>query len=88
MSGQLETSNDLVGERARQAMSFSPPLEEQEEEGGEEAVGNGCPVTSTLEPSSPENLEPMERSEMAPTLDGRMIVRAEPENSELSTTVS
>lgn len=74
-SGQLESSGDLVGERALHAMEFSPPLEE--EEGGT----SGAQVTSTLEPSSPENVEPVEP-------EVTLFPRAEPEISELSPTVS
>ncbi|EUB55507.1 Ankyrin-3 [Echinococcus granulosus] len=71
-SGQLESMGDLVGERGLHAMEFSLPLGE---EGASEAQ-----ITSTLEPSSPENVEPVERAEVT------LLPRAEPEISELSTT--
>nr|CDS20415.1 ankyrin :unc [Echinococcus granulosus] len=71
-SGQLESMGDLVGERGLHAMEFSLPLGE---EGASEAQ-----ITSTLEPSSPENVEPVERAEVT------LLPRAEPKISELSTT--
>uniref|UniRef100_A0A0R3TAI2 Death domain-containing protein n=1 Tax=Rodentolepis nana TaxID=102285 RepID=A0A0R3TAI2_RODNA len=80
-SGQLESSGDLAGERAHQAMEFSPPITEEVE--GEEATG--AQVTTTLEPSSPENVEPVEQPEEAP-IEFALPTRAEPEISELTET--
>ncbi|KAM3175691.1 hypothetical protein ACTXT7_008019 [Hymenolepis weldensis] len=80
-SGQLESSGDLVGERAHQAMEFSLPITEEEE--GEGATG--AQATSTLEPSSPENAEPVEQPEEAP-VEAALPTRAEPEISELTET--
>ncbi|VDK35559.1 unnamed protein product [Taenia asiatica] len=73
-SGQLESSGDMVGERVLHTMEFSSPFEE--EEGGT----SGAQVTSTLEPSSPGNVEPVEEPEVT------LLPRAEPEISELSPT--
>ncbi|VDM34980.1 unnamed protein product [Hydatigera taeniaeformis] len=70
-----KSASDLVGERALHTMEFSSPFEE--EEGGGTSAAH---VTSTLEPSSPENVEPVEEPEVT------MMPRAEPEISELSMT--
>lgn len=80
-SGQLESSGDLVGERAHQAMEFSSPITEEEEG---EAV-SAAQVTSTLEPSSPENIEPVERRAEV-LVESILPTRAEPEISELTET--
>ncbi|VUZ46635.1 unnamed protein product [Hymenolepis diminuta] len=80
-SGQLESSGDLVGERAHQAMEFSIPITEEEEGGGV----TGAQATSTLEPSSPENAEPVEQPE-EPLVEAALPTRAEPEISELTET--
>ena len=84
VSGQLESSGDLVGEHARQSIDFSSPLENEESE-TEAAMASGNRVTSTLEPSSPENLEPVEHSETVEQLPD--VARAEPETSDLSASV-
>lgn len=82
-SGQLESSGDLVGERAREVLQFSPPI--TGENGGE--CVSSAQVTSTLEPSSPENAEPVEQPEELP-VETIMPTRAEPEISEISGTVT
>uniref|UniRef100_A0A5K3EKY1 Death domain-containing protein n=1 Tax=Mesocestoides corti TaxID=53468 RepID=A0A5K3EKY1_MESCO len=71
-SGQLEDSGDLVGEKARQSIDFPSFVEGT---GGEN-------VTSTLEPSSPENAEPREMH--SPGAEVVLPAHAEPEVSEIS----